>query len=577
MSRSTPRVQTRLVAALVTGALLAVALAVPASSVGTVTGTRPVRSCASLATVSWPDGSKVTSAVDVPANGATPEFCNVAVLIPDQINVIVDLPTNNWNGRYQAMGNGGFAGAPTGTLGGFLEGEPQTGLGGLAAGYAESQTDTGHQEPQTGAWAWSPTGMNYPQIQDFAYRANHEMAVKSKNLIDLFYGRGPTYSYWMGCSTGGREGLTEAMRYPTEFDGIVAESPAINWTRFIPAEEWPALVMNWNHDFLPACKQAAVTNAVMAACNGSADRAQDGLIDPETCNFDPKKLIGLKTPCGTFTAKDAAVVEEIWQGPRGPKGQFLWYGLEPGADLGSTPGLSLAATVSAPAGTVPIGAALTSVPFTISDDWLRYFIHQDPAWNHLEETYQQYVKDFATSVNEWAADLATSDPNLAAFKQHGGKLVIWHGLADQLIFPQGTINYYNNVVQTMGGPAKVSKFARLFLSPNSPHCGTGTTGPYPADPLAALVKWREHGIAPATLAGTGTNPAGQRLTRNLCPYPQRMRYAGKGNLLLANSFRCTGPSLNPPAGKRSRRRRHRRAQHPRTPPPVTSGRRVHDE
>lgn len=545
MSRSPYRARTLLAAALAVGSTLVIVLAVPASSAGTVTAKLPVRSCASLALVTWPDGSRVTSAVDVPANGATPEFCNVTVLIPDQINVIVDLPTNNWNGRYQAMGNGGYAGAPTGTIGGLLEGEPQTGVGGLAVGYAESQTDTGHQEPETGAWAWSPIGMNYAQIQDFAYRANHEMALKSKDLIDFFYGRGPSYSYWMGCSTGGREGLTEAMRYPNDFDGIVAESPAINWTRFIPAEEWPALVMNWNHDFLPACKEDAVTNAVMAACNGTADGAKDGLVDPQTCNFDAKQLIGLQTPCGTITAQDAAVVDEIWQGPRGPNGQFLWYGLEPGADLGSTPSLSLAGTASVPSPRDPTGAALTAVPFSISDDWLRYFIHQDPSWNYLEETYQQYVKDFATSVSEWADYLSTDDPNLSAFEQHGGKIIMWHGLADQLIFPQGSINYYNQVLQTMGGLTTVSKFARLFLSPNSPHCGTGTTGPYPNGPLEALVKWREQGIAPATLAGTGTNPPGKTVTRNICPYPQRTVYNGSGNVLAADSFHCSGPALAP--------------------------------
>jgi Tannase and feruloyl esterase len=510
----------------------------------------PVRSCASLASVSWPDGSRVTSAVDVPASGSTPEFCNVTVLVPDHINIYVDLPTNNWNGRYQAMGNGGFAGAPTGTVGGLLEGEPQTGLGGLAAGYAESQTDTGHQQPETGAWAWSPTGPNFNQIQDFAYRANHEMALKSKDLIGLFYGRAQSYSYWMGCSTGGREGLTEAMRYPNDFDGIVAESPAINWTRFIPAEEWPALVMNWNHDFLPACKEAAVTNAVMAACNGTADGARDGLIDPRNCHFDPKQLIGLKTPCGTFTAQDAAVVEQIWQGPRGRGGQFLWYGLEPGADLGSTPSLSLAGTASVPSALDPTGLALTAVPFSISDDWLRYFIHQDPSWNYQEETYQQYIQDFQTSVTEWASDLSTDDANLSAFRRHGGKVIIWHGLADQLIFPQGTINYYTNVLSTMGGLTGVSKFARLYLSPNSPHCGTGALGPYPNGPLEALVKWREQGIAPATLTGSGTNPAGQTVTRNICPYPERTIYNGSGDVLVAGSFHCSGPSLTG-AGRRT--------------------------
>jgi len=153
------------------------------------------------------------------------------------------------------------------------------------------------------------------------------------------------------------------------------------------------------------------------------------------------------------------------------------------------------------------------------------------------------VKDFETSITEWGNVLSTDDPNLKAFKDHGGKLILWHGLADQLIPPQGTINYYDSVLRTMGGLAKVSSFARLFLSPNSPHCETGATGPYPVNPLAAVVRWREKGIAPATLAGAGTNPAGQTLRRNLCPYPERMAYNGSGNKLDASSFHCSGPRL----------------------------------
>jgi hypothetical protein len=366
------------------------------------------------------------------------------------------------------------------------------------------------------------------------------MAVKSKALISLFYGRGPSYSYWLGCSTGGREGLTEAMRYPSDFNGIVAESPAINWTRFIPAEEWPALVMNWNHDVLPVCKEDAVRNAVLAACNGTADGANDGLIDPQACHFDASKLIGLKTPCGPFTAKDAAVVAEIWQGPRGQNGQFLWYGLEPGADFGSVPGLTLAGTLSVPLPFDPTGLALEPVPFSISDDWLRYFIHQNPLWTYRNETYQQYLTDFQTSIAAWASDLATNDPNLSAFKRRGGKIIIWHGLADQLIFPQGTVNYYRTVLKAMGGLRKVARFARLFLSPNSPHCGTGDTGPVPSDPLAAAVKWSEQGIPPTTLPGSGTNPSGKALTRNLCPYPARIAYNGSGDILAAGSSHCSG-------------------------------------
>jgi hypothetical protein len=498
----------------------------------------PIRSCSTLGTVTWSDGSRVTSAVDVAANGVSPEFCNVTVLVPDRINIIVDLPVTNWNGRYEAFGGGGYNGVPYNEI---------SAPAALAKGYVTSVTDTGHTGFLVdGEWAWSPTGLNYNLIQDFAYRGNHEMAVKSKSLTDLYYGTRPSYSYWNGCSSGGREGITEAMRYPSDFDGIYAGSPAINWTHFIPAEEWPPLVMSWLGDYLPICKEDAITNAVMTSCNGSADGARDGLMDPRKCHFDPKKLIGLKTPCGTITATDAAVVQKIWRGPRDSKGRFLWYGLEPGAPFwtdspASPPGLGM--TASMPSESSPTGAALTAIPFGAGDDWLRYFIHQNPAWNYRTERQTQYFADFKTSVKEWASDLATNNPNLSAFKAHGGKLVIWHGLADPVIFPQGTIRYYNRVLKTMGGWAKVSKFARLFLSPNVEHCGFGT-GPAlaPDDGMAAVIRWREQGIAPATVPGSGTNIAGKPITRNLCPYPQRMTYNGSGNVLRASSFHCaSGP------------------------------------
>ena len=497
---------------------------------------RPVRGCATLTDTTWSDGSRVTSATDISADGATPEYCKVAVLVPDQISIVVEMPVSNWNGRYEALGGGGYDGSLSG-----LASAPTA----LAEGYVASATDTGHQGSLlSGSWAWSPKGMNQALIEDFAYRANHEMAIKSKDLIHAFYGSAPSYSYWNGCSSGGREGITEAVDYPEDFDGIVAESPAINWTRFVPAEEWPALVMKWMGDYLPSCKEKAVTDAVMAACNGTGDGTDDGLIDPRNCAFDPRRLIGISTPCGIFTAKDAAVVEEIWRGPRDQNGKFLWYGLEPGADLG--PGISLAAT--APAASTE---GYVATPFPISDDWFRYWIHQNPTWNYQQESFDQYVKDFDASVAKWGNVLSTDDPNLTAFKDHGGKLILWHGLADQLIFPQGTIDYYNDVLRTMGGLANVSTFARLFLSPNSPHCETGTAGPLPVDPLAAVVKWRERGIAPATLLGAGTNPAGQTLSRNLCPYPERMAYNGHGDNLSASNFHCTGPPVSGSNGSAS--------------------------
>lgn len=482
--------------------------------------TTPVRSCESLALATFTDGSKVTSASDVPANGSTPEYCMVSVLVPDRINIVVDLPMANWNGRYEAMGNSGYAGVIL----------PPT--AGLALGYVTSATDTGHTGAiLDGEWAWSPTGMNFDQINDFAYRANHEMALKAKALIAAYYGQGPSLSYWNGCSTGGREGITEAVRFPDDFDGVLAASPAINWTKFIPAEEWPQVVMNVMHNFLPSCKEQAVTAAVTQACDLS-DGLQDGLFDPRQCNFNASSLLGLQTPCGTITATDVAVIQKIWDGPRRADGSFLWFGLEPGADLGS-----LAETVSASNGTTFDG-----VPFMISNDWFKWWLAKDPTWDWHTLTFASFVTFFDQSVSEWADPLATNNPDLSAFKGRGGKLLIWHGLADQLIFPQGTIDYYKRVIQQINGLGETRSFARLFLAPNVAHCGGGT-GPAPADPFGALVKWREQGVAPDTLlaklpAGQGVNTTNATMTRPLCPYPDVAVYDGSGSIYDANNFTC---------------------------------------
>lgn len=494
----------------------------------------PIRSCASLAMLSFGDGSKVTSAAEVPATDTVPGFCSVTLLVPDRINISVMLPTEVWNGRYLALGNGGYGGA-------ILYGGLTPPTARLADGYVVSATDTGHQGSMlNGEWAWSPTGMNHAQIQDFAHRANHQMAVKSKAVIRYFYGRGPSYSYWFGSSSGGREGLTEAMRYPRDFDGIVSGFPAINWTRFIPAEMWPQLVMKEEGNFLPASKAAAVTRIVTAACDRS-DGLKDGLFDPRQCNFSAQSLLGKQTPAGPFTTNDVRVIRKIWQGPRRADGRFLWYGLEPGADLGSKPGLTLAGTVGP-----PNGPAVDGVPFTASHDWFKWWLHKDPTWDWHTLTYRQFEKDFDQSVREWADPLATREADLSRFRDHGGKVLIWHGMADELIFPQGSIDYYNRVVQHMGGPGATRRFARLFLAPGVGHTIPGPMGgPRPADPLAAVVRWREHGIAPdrlrATLApNTGANTTDKVMSRPLCPYPQVARYDGTGSTFQAKNFTCGG-------------------------------------
>jgi hypothetical protein len=444
-----------------------------------------------------------------------PAFCDVALTHTDPagnpISVELWLP-RAWNGRFQGVGGAGyFCGivynALTPTAPGLATG--------VRAGYATASTDCGHPFADASFALNADGSLNRPLIEDFASAGMHDMAVDGKAVTAAFYGAAPRFSYFYGCSAGGRAGAMEAQRHPADFNGIVAGAPAINWTRLAPAQVWPALVMNASNDFLPACKESAFTAAAVAACDGS-DGVVDGVIgDPDACRWDPHRLVGTDTPCGPITALDADVVEKIWQGPRGPRGAFLWFGLEPGASLTSLAG---------------------AAPFPAAVSWLGTFLRQDPTFDWRTLTFGEFDALFRQSVAEFSATIATDDPDLSAFARHGGKILLWHGLADPLIFPQGTIAYYRDVQRTTRA---AGSFARLFLAPGAAHCVSGA-GPVPSDPLAALVSWVEHGTAPTAIPAALTDPTGTVLrTRLLCAYPRQARYTGHGSTDDAANFACT--------------------------------------
>jgi feruloyl esterase len=472
-------------------------------------------------------GSFVPPGTTTPITGL-PDFCQVSLVQTDPagnpINIVVWLPAK-WNGNFQGVGGAGFSCGifytPPGVAGGLAEG--------MENGYATASTDCGVPVSQgaTGSWALRPDGtLNWPLIQDFASAGMHDMSVAGKAVTQAFYAHASAYSYFYGCSTGGREGLMEAQRYPADYNGIVSGAPAINWTKFIPAEIWPELVMSQSHDFLPACKESAFTQAVIKAC-GHGPVAQGWINDPGDCHWSPYKLVGLKTPCGTITQADAAVMARIWDGPVAVQGKKLWYGLERGASLAG-----LAGTATSAAGVT------TGAPFPITVSWLGRWLQRNPSWNWQTLTYPQFDQLFAQSVSEFSSTIATDNPDLSAFRHDGGKILIWHGLADQLIFPQGTVNYYQRVQQVMGGAAATDSFARLYLAPGAQHCASAA-GPAPADPLKAVVNWVQHGQAPVSILGTVTDPATSvvTLSRPLCAYPLTDHYTG-GNTSEASSFAC---------------------------------------
>jgi feruloyl esterase len=546
------------VAALAASASLVAAsasAAVPAVPVTAAAPDVPAGPCAALTGLTLP-GLPGSDTATVNANEVAGSGCQVAIEItdssdprggqPGMIGIDLTLP-DSWNGNYMAEGNGVYC-SPASFV--TLSGDQW-----LEAGYAVSQDDCGHTGfPNALVSPWvtnpdPPPALNWNRIDDFGYLAQHLTAVESKVVIDDYYGDRAQYSFWNGCSTGGRQGLMEAQRYPTDFNGILAGAPALNWDQFMVAQMWPQLVMEWNNDYLPTCKENLVNTALQSQCHDQ-DGQVDGVFDPRTCDVLAvlRSLTGTVTPCGTFTATDARVVQEIWQGPRHSGSQKnlltglpVWFGMEPGADLAGTylpslgpgGGLGLATTFQQANG------QWTGAPFIPSADWFQNWIKMDPAWVYTDETYQQYWQDFVKSGLSYDSEIAADNPDLRAFRAAGGKLIMWQGLADQLIFTGDSINYYNQVLAANGGIRSTEQFMRYFLAPGVSHCGTPGPGSIaPTNPMQQVIDWVEHGQAPAVLNASGS-VNGQPVTRPLCPYPDPDATYTGGNPNVASSYTCS--------------------------------------
>ena len=477
----------------------------------------PVRSCESLTSVTLTNVT-INSAVLDAGNATTPRSCRVNATsthppMGDRVTIDIWLPVDNWNGRFQGTGGGGFSG-----------GSPNSLPGPLRDGYATGSTDTGHVGG-SGSFALDANNrFQWILIRDNAYLGIHEMTVVGKALTAAFYGKGPRYSYFNGCSTGGRQGLSEAQRYPADYDGILSGAPAINWQKLHVAQLWGQMSMNAAGNFVPQCKFAAATTAAVAACD-TIDGVADGVVeDPLRCRYDPAALIGTVTPCGTITAADAEIIRKIWQGPRRQSGEFMWYGLTRGTSF---------AGLNNTTGTPPTGA-----PFFITIEWFRYWLSQNPALDWRTITPDLYELYWDQSLEQWGAVIGTDNPDLSAFRKRGGKIVMWHGFADQLIYPQGTIDYFERV-QDLFGKSRTKRFLRLFMAPGVAHCGGGA-GPPPSGQFEALVRWVEQGDAPETLDAIRRDAAGNVVrSRPLCQYPLVARYKGRGSTDDADNFRCS--------------------------------------
>ena len=439
------------------------------------------------------------------ADAPLPAHCKVAATLtpsPDShIEMELWMPAENWNGKFLAVGNGGWAG----------DIETAAVANALSRRYAAASNDTGHK----GATAAFAAG--HPEkVIDFGYRAMHEMAVQSKAIIGHFYNRAPQLSYYQGCSTGGRQGMMEAQRYPEDFDAIIAGAPVYNQIRLNLATVAPQVEMlkDPSKMLLPA-KITLLANAVVAACD-EKDGVKDGIVnDPPMCKFDPAVLMckaGDGPDC--LTAPQVATVKNAYAPLKLKSGELVY----PGHSRGFEPQFRV------PMPGAPLNPLYADTP--------RYLGHQDANWDIMSFDME---KDLPLAL-ENAGIIEANDPNLAKFKARGGKLLLWHGWADPGPAPENTINYYNAVATKLGG--KQDDWMRLFLLPGVGHCGGGV-GPDQADWLGAMEKWKESGTAPNKIIATRAARAGQaEMSRPLCPYPQIASYSGNGSTNDPKNFPC---------------------------------------
>jgi feruloyl esterase len=440
-----------------------------------------------------------------PAALTVPAFCRVAAILrptsDSEIEMEVWMPAN-WNGKFQFVGGGGWAG---------IISYPAMATA-LQEGYATASTDTGHKGGN------ASFAIGHPEkVVDFAYRAVHESTVKAKAFITAHYDRGPRLSYWNGCSTGGRQGLMSAQRYPEDFDGIVAGAPANYQTHLhvwdlgvsVPVLKDPSAAV-------PAAKAALLNKAVIQACDAQ-DKVKDDLLnDPRTCRFDPSVLLckaGDAENC--LTAPQLEAVRRMYAPAKTKTGELIFPGKEPGSET----------TWNVIAGgTAPPGVSMGSFHAAYDNlqwDWRTFDVDRDVKF--LDEKV-----GFINAVN----------PDLSAFKARGGKLILYHGWNDTAISPANTINYYSSVLSKMG--ARQDNWMRLFMAPGMGHC-SGGPGPNQVNFMGALERWRESGVAPDQLTASHVTNNRVDMTRPLCPYPQVAEYKGTGSTNDAANFVCKAP------------------------------------
>jgi tannase/feruloyl esterase len=490
---------------------------------------KPAVACASLVSLTGYEFSVVSATVS-PAASDAPEYCRVSGLIQPEIRFEVSLPTA-WNGRLYMFGNGGYAGEAL-----DAGGRVATARRALARGFAAVQTNTGHDaaaEP-LGSFAASPQ-----KFVDYASRAVHVTAMTAKRLLQAYYSAPARRSYWDGCSTGGRQGLIEAQRFPDDFDGILAGAPVLDFSGTMIS--YSAIQRALAAASVAPAKLRLIAEAVYAKCD-AADGLKDGVIDdPRACRFSPSADLphcsGDADGGDCFTTSQLRALESVYGAVR-RSGNDFFPGWPPGAEIAAAAGGSSGWTpwFVAPANGRPIQANFGETFFRFMAfgspkpqyDWLSFNLDAD-----------------LDKVDAARALLDATNPDLSRFKARGGKMVTYFGWADPALNPMMGVRYYESVMRQAG--TATTDFYRLFMVPGMFHCGGGV-GTSVFDAFTPLVEWVEKGIAPQTIAAARVVDGRTVRTRPLCPYPQVARYRGAGSVDEAANFTCAPPETRSSAG-----------------------------
>jgi feruloyl esterase len=481
----------------------------------------PKIACAELHTLTGFDFT-IESAVNVPAEGDTPEFCRVMGQILPEIRFEVALPAS-WNRRFMMTGNGGFAGDN-------LESPQRVRLRSIAMrrGFAAAVTNTGHDNRDEPLATFA---VNRQKLLDYAFRSLHVTAEAGKRITEAYYGVKPSRSYFQGCSTGGRQALILAQRFPEDFDGIVAGAPVLNFSGTMVSFACTAQALSAAP--IPYAKLATLAERIYALCDDK-DGLKDGLIDdPRRCDFQPSRDLRRCTAGGEdakcFTEAQIGTLEKIY-GEIKSKGKRIFPGWPVGAEIAGANGRS-----GWDQWIVREGPEKT-IAYSFAESFFRYM-----AFPRKEQGIELHAFDLEKDAPrlDWIHNiLDATNPDLSAFRDRKSKMLMYFGWADQSLNAQMGVDYYESVLQKMG--PRTQDFFRLFMQPGVFHCGGGV-GAGSFEPLLVVVDWVEKGQAPDRITGAHIIDGKTVRTRPLCPYPQTSKYKGSGSIDEAENFRCAEP------------------------------------